>query len=282
MNTNRLERINSEIERYRAAQPELETILALYQKVFDIQESASSQEEPAPLISDEDAIAKLAAGEYILKDIPFEPSAELFHQTGLKLGRAFTQTAGEKFPTPALLKLIENHPGGLSGFITAMLSDNLEYLAKFTQNTSFNPETLLFFVTNLVSPFLTAQAKYYQPQVDLLGWDKNTCPFCGSSPRYSCLAKDNGARRLFCSLCHTQWNYRRIKCAYCSNANAEKLRHFYSAIFPYQRVDVCEKCKTYIKTTDERRLGRECLPEVEDAVSIHLDSIAQNEGYQPG
>ncbi|PKH47149.1 formate dehydrogenase accessory protein FdhE, partial [Dehalococcoides mccartyi] len=77
MNTNRLERINSEIERYRAAQPELETILALYQKVFDIQESASSQEEPAPLISDEDAIAKLAAGEYILKDIPFEPSAEL-------------------------------------------------------------------------------------------------------------------------------------------------------------------------------------------------------------
>ncbi len=46
-------------------------------------------------------------------------------------------------------------------------------------------------------------------------------------------------------------------------------------------IEVCEKCKRYIKTVDEGKLSEneDVLPLVEDTATLYLDLIAQREGY---
>ncbi|HBR22045.1 MAG TPA: hypothetical protein DD713_05685, partial [Nitrospiraceae bacterium] len=48
------------------------------------------------------------------------------------------------------------------------------------------------------------------------------------------------------------------------------------------RVDVCEECKKYIKTIDLRELKEEVTPLIEDIGTLHLDIIAEKEGYKRG
>ena len=51
---------------------------------------------------------------------------------------------------------------------------------------------------------------------------------------------------------------------------------------PY-RIDVCEQCKRYIKTLDERKGGdekRAFIPSVEDLATMYLDIVAEKEGYE--
>jgi FdhE protein len=46
-------------------------------------------------------------------------------------------------------------------------------------------------------------------------------------------------------------------------------------------VETCERCKGYIKTVDERKLpeGELVFPVVEEAATLHLDLLAEREGY---
>ena len=46
------------------------------------------------------------------------------------------------------------------------------------------------------------------------------------------------------------------------------------------RVDLCENCKTYLKTADSRERDGSLDGEVEDYLTLHLDFLAQEEGYR--
>ena len=46
-------------------------------------------------------------------------------------------------------------------------------------------------------------------------------------------------------------------------------------------IETCESCQGYIKTVDERRLAEDetVFPVVEEAATLHLDLLAEREGY---
>jgi formate dehydrogenase maturation protein FdhE len=46
-------------------------------------------------------------------------------------------------------------------------------------------------------------------------------------------------------------------------------------------LETCDACQGYIKTVDERRLveGEAIYPVVEEAATLHLDLLAEREGY---
>src|SRR5215470_15008204 len=54
------------------------------------------------------------------------------------------------------------------------------------------------------------------------------CPFCGSKPQVAVLRPEgDGAKRfLLCSLCSTEWMFRRLLCPNCGEENKEKLPVF--------------------------------------------------------
>lgn len=108
------------------------------------------------------------------------------------------------------------------------------------------------------------------------------CPICGSVPFMHTLHHKQGFRYASCSFCHTEYRVRRMACAYCDNTNADSLKFFTVEDAPGYRVDVCDSCKTYMKTTDFRELDKISVPALNDLESLPLDFVAVKEGYKRG
>ena len=158
-------------------------------------------------------------------------------------------------------------------------SDNNEYITALSKKLGVKEDVLLFLSRNSVKPIFEAYAKELKKYVDQEIWWKGYCPICGSEP-FMAELKEDGARFLVCSACSFEWRFNRLKCPFCENENHEKLRYFHTEKEgKAYRVDVCDQCKQYIKTIDTTELGADVIPIIEDAGTLHLDILAQKEGY---
>jgi FdhE protein len=112
------------------------------------------------------------------------------------------------------------------------------------------------------------------------GDDVLSCPVCNKPPLLSVLRElNNGAKRsLLCSLCSTEWEFRRGVCPYCGEQHPDKLPVFTNEKFSYVRIEACETCKTYTKCIDLSEDGN-AVPEADDLTTISLDFWAHWQGY---
>ncbi|NWF75152.1 MAG: formate dehydrogenase accessory protein FdhE [Nitrospirae bacterium] len=167
-----------------------------------------------------------------------------------------------------------------------LLSGDKEYFDSIGKNNGsyFNKWLLIFLAQNSINPVLEAYADRIKGYVEQDSWRKGYCPVCGSEPlmgKIKNVEGVEGAKFLICSSCGFEWRFDRILCPFCGNGDHKKLRHFYiEKEGKGYRVDVCDICKKYIKTIDLRELKIDVIPHVEDIGTIHLDIIAQNEGYK--
>ncbi len=113
-------------------------------------------------------------------------------------------------------------------------------------------------------------------------WKKGNCPFCGTNTAMAKFEKEAGRRVLWCSLCGAEWVYKRLECPFCGNDDQKLLRFFYLDDKSPYRVDVCDVCKGYIRTVDERKRNEEekTIFEIEDMKTLYLNDIAEKEGYK--
>jgi len=132
----------------------------------------------------------------------------------------------------------------------------------------------------VLKPFLAREATALIKTVDQELWRRNYCPICGGNPDFSYLAKETGARWLVCSRCDTEWLYQRIQCPCCENTDQNQISFFTDDTGLY-RLYVCEKCKHYIKTIDQRHATGEVLIPLERLLTWDMDHQAQEKGYTP-
>lgn len=159
-------------------------------------------------------------------------------------------------------------------------SENGEYITALSKKLMVNEDMLSFLARNSIKPIFEAYADELKNYVDQEIWWRGYCPICGSEP-FLAEFKEEGARFLVCSSCSYEWRFKRVECPFCENDDYEKLRYFYTEKEGRAyRVDVCEKCKKYIKTIDTHELGEEVIPIIEDIGTLHLDILAQKEGYK--
>jgi FdhE protein len=106
------------------------------------------------------------------------------------------------------------------------------------------------------------------------------CPFCGEKPVAAVLRPegDGGKRFLLCSLCFTEWEFRRLLCPNCGEEDKDKLPIYTAEEFPHVRVEACDSCKVYLKSVDLTKNGL-AVPEVDELASIILDLWASEHGY---
>jgi FdhE protein len=112
-------------------------------------------------------------------------------------------------------------------------------------------------------------------------WRKGHCPVCGSHPGLAVLGAE-GRRSLYCPFCRHQWRAPRIFCANCENTRTGELHYFFSEGEKDLRVDVCDRCRHYIKSIDQRAVARPVYLPLEQIASLHLDIIAADKGYSGG
>jgi len=108
------------------------------------------------------------------------------------------------------------------------------------------------------------------------------CPFCFCKPQLGVLRPEGEGRKLnlLCSLCGTEWEYRRIICPNCEELDKEKLPVYKSDTSPHIKLAACDTCHTYLKCIDLSIDGH-AIPEVDDVASLPMSLWMAQNGFEP-
>jgi formate dehydrogenase accessory protein FdhE len=109
----------------------------------------------------------------------------------------------------------------------------------------------------------------------------NECPACGNKPQAALLIPefDGLRRRLACSVCWWEWDFRRILCPDCGETDFDRLPSWQAEKFPHLRLDACESCKAYLVTADLSR-DKDAIALVDDLAALTLHFWAAEQGYR--
>ncbi len=169
-------------------------------------------------------------------------------------------------------------------------------LAEAAERSDIPPAVLLFALETVVGPVLRTLAATYDAPWDErpASWMQGFCPVCGSFPsigyldkrvfdeKNAFLAGGGGKKHLHCSLCGTEWHFRRGACPSCGKEGSgvmEFLRESQNS--RGERIDWCTKCKSYCPVVDLRE--RDGTPDM-DAMALgmmHMDIVAAQKGLLP-
>jgi FdhE protein len=172
---------------------------------------------------------------------------------------------------------LPRHPEEQEQFINYIFEGN--EAAAWPGSEEMPADVFSFLANHAVRPFLKSYARQLREMVNIDLWEQGKCPICGSYPNFSRLNRD-GKRSLYCVMCDTEWSFKRIGCPYCANEDQKTLNFFTVEGEEKYRVYLCQKCKGYLKTVDERKTGGD-QPQLfwEDFRTVHLDVLALREGY---
>ena len=135
-----------------------------------------------------------------------------------------------------------------------------------------------FIVLGFLHPYCEFVAAHQpEPQLEAISRE---CPRCASRPLLGVLRQegDGGKRRMMCSFCLQEWDFRRIYCPACGEADEKKLPVYVAEQFPHIRVEACDTCKTYVRTIDLTTDGN-AVPLVDDLAAIPLSLWSDEHGY---
>ena len=107
------------------------------------------------------------------------------------------------------------------------------------------------------------------------------CPVCGRQPVVALLREaGHGAKRsLVCGFCLTEWRTGRIECPSCAETRFEALPVFRADALSAVRIDICDSCRTYMKTIDLTE-DATAIGVVDDIATLALDLWARGQGYR--
>jgi len=107
------------------------------------------------------------------------------------------------------------------------------------------------------------------------------CPYCGEEPQAGVLrGEGDGAKRsLLCSMCSSEWQFRRLLCPACGEESNDRLPVYTASQFHHVRVEACDTCHVYIKSVDLTKNGL-AVPCVDEIATVSLDLWAAENGYK--
>jgi FdhE protein len=248
--------------------------LNFFFRVKEVQEKYSRQVSSGLAIPKDSAIEKLKSGKYLLEDTRWLVKKEIFEKIVKDLIKLF-KIREEK--TDTLEKLFSTIPDT----VPAELAKLIEHFTR--DKKDLEPAeifTVNYILWQTLGVFYKKEADRFRDMDYQLYWTETFCPVCGNPPKISRLLQETGKRMVSCYLCWTEWVVNRITCPYCSNTSQDTLGYFYADGNKAYRVDVCSACNKYLKTIDENVLNMKVIPEVEDVITYHLDTLAFSEGYE--
>ena len=182
---------------------------------------------------------------------------------------------------PALLQVVNRYgPPVLAAHAKEHLSTAIAQeagLRDLWRGERLEAEPAKFFARALVQPFAEYLASRAKTDTDTTG---SSCPFCNARPVAAILrGEGEGAKRsLLCSLCATEWQYRRVVCPNCGESDKDQLPIYLATDLEHIRVDACDTCKTYLKSVDLTKDGH-AVPVVDEMAALSLALWAEDSGY---
>jgi FdhE protein len=290
--------IRRTIDVIKKDRPEYKQVLDLFGKLMIKQAEFSDKVKVEPVsIKKEAARERLEEGMPLLRRRDFQidlaNASKLFREVYSILKRGNPDLSDEM---RTIEDALEKGDLVLEDILQSTLTDERR-VSELAEELSLDKEVILILTTISVKPSLESIASQVRDMVGEISWTERYCPVCGSSPAISELRSrggvnplpsggvDGGAaegaeRILHCSFCGNEWRTARLGCVFCGNSDSKSLNYLYTEEEKGYRIDVCEKCKKYIKTLDSRAISHEIVLPVEDFSTMHLDILAEEEGYK--
>ncbi|HEX7533718.1 MAG TPA: formate dehydrogenase accessory protein FdhE [Syntrophales bacterium] len=265
------------IEKYKNITPHYGELLDILGEILILREEYRRKMKKVIFPIDEGLMEKKITGGLPLIDF----SAGTFDLTEpRKYFTALLEIAEKRAPgeTKEVLKMIQD---GTFNF-EKMISDSFNSIQdeEVTEDIDDDVIDLVdLFLEESLRPALEKVVEKYGKSLAKSGWAEGYCPICGKEPKIGEIREEEGRRFLFCTQCGFEWRFMRIKCPFCGNEEQQTLAYFSIEGEERYRVDVCNECKRYIKTVDFRETKEEADLDVEDIATLHLDMLANEEGY---
>lgn len=177
---------------------------------------------------------------------------------------------------PPLLSLVQHAgPAPLARIAAGLAQNHEQWQTLLAQQDA--AEEQAFFARALLQPYFEYQAGRNSVATSRVQSD---CPFCGERPQVAVLRGegDGGKRSLLCSLCSTEWDFRRLLCPNCGEETERNLPVYVAQEFPHVRVEACDTCRTYIKSVDLTKNGL-AVPLVDELATVALNLWADEHEY---
>ncbi|WP_144551795.1 formate dehydrogenase accessory protein FdhE [Bacillus sp. X1(2014)] len=224
-----------------------------------------------------------------------------FEKDGMKAGMPLVANASLNFEISLFLQCIEeindiliNHDPeletqleGITGLLTektairwmeeAFAFHHL-YFIEFARENEVDDWIPHFLAETALRPYLQMAAEHIQPEIDR-AIPGAGCPACGEPVRLAVIEED-GKKMIQCPRCFAHWHAKRLECAHCGNEDHKRMKFLTIEGDAVSQIQVCEGCKGYIKIIDTRQYIEKPSAALLDLNSIHLDYVAQDNGYQ--
>jgi FdhE protein len=265
------------LHRQKEKMPDYREVLDLAERLLTLKEQMKKQGTflPTPLDPVKLRIQMQEGFPYFRPDeVPLDPAQTEKYFQGL-LAILKEQNSGKY---EALRRIINEKGFEFAPFLTHFLKDRLTE-DRLREEVGPGGPLLSFFIIQSIKPAFDIHAEYWRKEQKEFSWAQGFCPFCGGYAGMGEI-RDEGKRFLHCLLCATEWEFPRLQCPYCRNEDQEKLTYFQVEGEAGNRVNICLSCRHYLKTVDTRERAEDVDWEVEDYLTLHLDRLAQEEGYK--
>jgi len=279
-----LDFISRAVDEVRKIKPDYGLMLDLYERIFIEQEQAKGSIRLKRSGIPGASLADRAANNLHLVDvsdfeIDGESAAILFEKICAILMEEGDQVAESAERAVGALRAGELNIGEMA---SALLRGHDDFLLSAGAGLGVEGAVLSFILYNSIKPSVHVFSRSLSGFLDTeTECERGCCPVCGSMPELSVFG-ENGRRSLVCGFCGHQWPSKRVFCVFCGNADHETLRYYQIDNEEEYRVDVCEKCKRYIKTVDVKKTTRPIYLPLENASTPYIDMKFREMGYAAG
>ena len=166
-------------------------------------------------------------------------------------------------------------------FLSALFGGRAAEAREHAEAAGFTSEVLEFALIQAAKPIIDKRAEAIAPLIEGLTWHKGYCPLCGSLPGLSLLKEKEGQRWLRCGYCTCTWRFHRTTCPFCDAQGPEDFELIFVDGREHERIEACHQCNKYLIEIDLRTLANEVVLEVAGIGLLHLDAIAQQQGFTP-
>ncbi|MFV9645858.1 MAG: formate dehydrogenase accessory protein FdhE [Desulfobacterales bacterium] len=279
------DQITKAAESLKELRPAYGAILDFYKQIFIAQEDSKGKTGIDPIQISDEMLSIKANEEFPLINLSeFTIDAKASKMLLIKICSITKESSGDMSSSArAILEAIDAEEFDLDPLFFGLLEEDDSVFEKTVKKHAIKKADLAFIVYNSIKPSLSLCAEQLSAYLDKdKPWGKGYCPICGSPPGLSMFEGEGGERFLLCGFCGHKWSSRRLYCPFCDNTDSKTLNYIYSDEEKEYRVDLCDKCKKYIKTIDTRKTERIIYPPFEQVATLHLDIKAKEMKYESG
>lgn len=165
----------------------------------------------------------------------------------------------------------------LEKWFTEAVSVNNFYFEKLAKDHGIAEWLPFFIAEHAARPFLQKLSSELSEQLHQAN-AQGACPACGEPPRIGVINK-SGKKEITCPRCLYSWPVKKITCAHCGCEEPGKIEILKIEKDERAEIYVCHQCKGYTKVIDTRKLIKLDPIPLLDIKSIHLDYVAQENGF---